>query len=157
MLLLSTQVLDGLAGGIFGVLLVVIAENLARGSGRFAMLVGLAKTAEGIGTSFSNLTGQYMAEVWGYRMAFIALIVASFLPIILYGSFLPSTQFADDGTAVDELSVSSHYHPLMTTNFLDMSNDDAMDFSNKRWMDLKPVSPNSKDSMNFFKTAFQLS
>ena len=29
-LLLATQVLDGLAGGIFGVLLVLITENLSR-------------------------------------------------------------------------------------------------------------------------------
>ncbi len=37
-----------------------------RGSERFAMLIGLAKTFEGIGASFSNLLGEIFAEHLGY-------------------------------------------------------------------------------------------
>lgn len=140
-LLLSTQLLDGLAGGIFGVLLVLISENLARGSGRFAMLVGLAKTSEGVGASFSNLVGEYIAEVSGYQMAFTVLSVASIVPILLYGICMPSAQFKDDGTAVDELSVSSHHHDGLKIEAIDVSDDIEVELSNKRWIDLKPMSP----------------
>lgn len=77
-----------------------------RGSGRFALLVGLARTAEGIGAAFSNLVGESIAEHAGYATAFLFLSVAACVPIVVYAALMPSAVFAKDGHAIDELSVS---------------------------------------------------
>lgn len=59
--LVATQVFDGVIGGLFGVISVLIVENLTKGTpGRFSLCVGLVKTAEAIGGSFSNLGGVFM-------------------------------------------------------------------------------------------------
>jgi hypothetical protein len=60
--MLLTQVLDGIAGGIFGVIAVGSAATYAKSThsalqGRFSMLVGAVKTMECLGASFSNLLG----------------------------------------------------------------------------------------------------
>lgn len=105
-LLLFTQVLDGMAGGAIGVLTVLIAENLSRGSGRFALLIGLARTGDAVGGSFSNLFGEMIAEHAGYTSAFMFLSCAALIPLLTYGLLMPSAKYYSDGTAVDELSIS---------------------------------------------------
>jgi hypothetical protein len=82
------------------------------------MLLGLAKTAEGVGASFSNLVGEVMAEHWGYDSAFIFLGVASLLPVALYGIFMPAavvSELHEEGQkgsverVHDNLSVASRH------------------------------------------------
>jgi hypothetical protein len=69
------------------------------------MLVGMAKTAEGMGAAFSNLVGETLAGTYGYRMAFTVLGLCALIPILVYGLFMPPAK-VHDGVAVDELSVS---------------------------------------------------
>lgn len=89
--LLTTQILDGVAGGIFGVTAVIVAEDLTRGSGRFNLIIGLIKTVEALGASFSNLIGEIIAHYSGYDSAFLFLCVVGFLPMLLYIKFMPDT------------------------------------------------------------------
>lgn len=53
--LVSVQVLDGVAAGIFGVLWVLIVADLTKGTGRFNFVQGAIGTATGIGASLSTL------------------------------------------------------------------------------------------------------
>jgi MFS family permease len=50
------QLLDGVAAGIFGVISVLIASDLMRGTGRFNLAQGLTALAVGIGATLSNTT-----------------------------------------------------------------------------------------------------
>mmetsp|Transcript_2566 Transcript_2566/g.2713 ORF Transcript_2566/g.2713 Transcript_2566/m.2713 type:complete len:475 (+) Transcript_2566:73-1497(+) len=89
--LLLTQVLDGIAGGIFGVTAVIVAEELTRGSGRFNLVVGFIKTTEALGASFSNLFGEMIAHYADYDTAFLFLCLVGVIPMVLYAKFMPDT------------------------------------------------------------------
>lgn len=95
-ILLTTQILDGVAGGIFGVTAVIVAEDLTRGSGRFNLIIGLIKTVEALGASFSNLIGEIIAHYSGYDSAFLFLCLVGFLPMLLYIKFMPDTSRPTD-------------------------------------------------------------
>jgi hypothetical protein len=91
------------------------------------MLLGLAKTAEGVGASFSNLIGEVMAEYWGYATAFLVLSAASLLPIMLYSLCMPTavvvvvTGMEGAVSRVhDQLSVSSHRGAGRSTHNMDL-------------------------------------
>jgi predicted MFS family arabinose efflux permease len=77
-----------------------------RGSGRFALLIGLARTGDAVGAAFSNLVGETIAEHGGYSNAFLFLSLAALIPLLIYGFLMPSSRYLTDGTAVDELSIS---------------------------------------------------
>lgn len=83
--LVSLQVLDGVAAGIFGVLGVLVASDLTRGTGRFNLLQGSVSTATGIGATASNLLAGFIVAKSGYNSAFVVLaaIAAAGLPMLL--------------------------------------------------------------------------
>lgn len=60
--LLSTQFLDGVGGGLFGLLHPYIVNDIAWGSGRFNVLMGLTASSFGLGATLSNLLGQILVE-----------------------------------------------------------------------------------------------
>eukprot|EP01041_Mallomonas_annulata_P009499 gene9499-19734_t len=106
--LLLTQVLDGIAGGIFGVTAVLVAEELTRGTGRFNLVVGLIKTTEALGASFSNLLGEMIAHYAGYDTAFLFLCIVGVLPMVLYARYMPDTSRPSGTLDISRRSGSSH-------------------------------------------------
>jgi len=72
-LLVSIQLLDGVGAGIWGVVWVIIAADLARGTGRFNLIQGLIATGVAIGASSSNLATGFIAQHFGYDAGFLAL------------------------------------------------------------------------------------
>ncbi len=57
-LLIGIQVLDGVAAGIFGVVVLLMIADLTQGTGRFNFAQGLMATAIGLGAAASQyLTG----------------------------------------------------------------------------------------------------
>jgi len=72
-LLISIQVLDGIGAGIWGVLWVIIAADLARGTGRFNLIQGLIATGVAIGASSSNLATGVIAQHFGFDAGFLIL------------------------------------------------------------------------------------
>mmetsp|Transcript_39987 Transcript_39987/g.40791 ORF Transcript_39987/g.40791 Transcript_39987/m.40791 type:complete len:518 (-) Transcript_39987:267-1820(-) len=83
-LLLTTQILDGLASGCYAVMCVLITEDLTRGTGRFNFVFGLVNTMHATGDAFSNLCAQQVAYEAGYPAAFVMLSVMGIAPIFLY-------------------------------------------------------------------------
>ncbi|WP_245849507.1 MFS transporter [Hymenobacter crusticola] len=75
--LVSVQVLDGLAGGIFGVISVIMIADLTRGTGRFNFVQGAIATALGIGAALSTVGAGYLVQHFGYRAGFLALAVVA--------------------------------------------------------------------------------
>lgn len=58
--LVSVQILDGIAGGIFGVLSVFVVADLTKGTGRFNVTQGALNTVIGIGAALSNLLAGFV-------------------------------------------------------------------------------------------------
>lgn len=55
--LLSTQILDGIGGGLFGLLHPYIVADITFGTGRFNVIMGLSASCFGIGGTMSNFLG----------------------------------------------------------------------------------------------------
>ncbi len=72
-LLISIQILDGVGAGIWGVVWVIIAADLARGTGRFNLIQGLIATGVAIGASSSNLAAGFVVQHFGYDAGFLTL------------------------------------------------------------------------------------
>ncbi|PRX33465.1 putative MFS family arabinose efflux permease [Paraburkholderia sp. BL18I3N2] len=96
----AIQLLDGVAAGIFGVIGVVIASDLMRGTGRFNLAQGLMALAVGIGAALSNVTGGYVVEKFGFTAGFLSLAAISALALIFFTAFMPETRPHEDGKAV---------------------------------------------------------
>ena len=62
----AIQLLDGVAAGIFGVIAVLIASDLMRGTGRFNLAQGMVALCVGIGAGLSNLTAGFVVQWYGY-------------------------------------------------------------------------------------------
>mmetsp|Transcript_21515 Transcript_21515/g.50593 ORF Transcript_21515/g.50593 Transcript_21515/m.50593 type:complete len:462 (-) Transcript_21515:28-1413(-) len=90
--LLSTQILDGLGGGFFGLLHPYLVNDIAFGSGRFNVLMGLTASCFGLGGTLSNLLGQIAVEHLGHVASLTGSLVLSFIPIALFWKFMPETR-----------------------------------------------------------------
>ena len=76
------QLLKGVAAGIFGVVGVVIASDLMRGTGRFNLARGLTALAVCVGAALSNITDGYVVEKFGFTAGFLTLAAISSLALI---------------------------------------------------------------------------
>jgi hypothetical protein len=78
-LLVGSQVLDGIASGIWDVLIPLILADLVVGSGRYSMSRGVLGTVQGVGGSLSNVAAGSMVMVGGYAAAFGGLAMFALL------------------------------------------------------------------------------
>lgn len=87
-LLLAAQVLDGVATGIWDVLIPLIIADLVAGSGRYSMSRGVVGTVQGIGGSLSNVAAGAIVTAAGYGAAF-AMLAAFALAACMLAMLLP--------------------------------------------------------------------
>ena len=85
------QLLDGVAAGIFGVISVVIASDLMRGTGRFNLAQGLVALATGLGASISNLVAGFVVQAFGYSIGFLTLAGIATLALLFFAILMPET------------------------------------------------------------------
>jgi MFS family permease len=71
--LIGTQILEGIAIGVWDVLVPLILADIVVGSGRYSMSRGVVGTVQGIGGSISNVAGGAMVMLGGYSAAFLML------------------------------------------------------------------------------------
>ncbi len=90
--IVAIQLLDGLAAGIFGVISVLIASDLMRGTGRFNLAQGLAALAVGVGASLSNLTAGYVVQWFGYSPGFLYLAGIAVCALVFFAVLMPETR-----------------------------------------------------------------
>ncbi len=88
----AIQLLDGVAAGIFGVISVVIAADLMRGTGRFNLAQGLVALATGAGAGGSNLVGGFVIAGFGYRASFLTLAIIACAAFTFFALFMPETR-----------------------------------------------------------------
>ncbi|HTW28029.1 MAG TPA: MFS transporter [Acetobacteraceae bacterium] len=87
----AIQLLDGVAAGIFGVISIVIAADLTRGTGRFNLMQGLVALAVGAGASLSNAIGGYVVQDRGYPTGFLTLAGIAVLALLFFLLLMPET------------------------------------------------------------------
>jgi MFS family permease len=90
-IILSTQILDGVGAGVFGTMYILVTSDISGGTGRFSMILGLTTAACSIGGTVSGYLGQALAQDLGYRQAFFILAIMSLVPALLYLVFMPET------------------------------------------------------------------
>ena len=91
----AIQLLDGVAAGIFGVISVLIASDLMRGTGRFNLAQGLTALAVGIGAALSNVTAGYVVQAFGYRAGFSYLAVIALAALAFFALLMPETRVSE--------------------------------------------------------------
>src|SRR5580700_5054560 len=69
----AIQLLDGVAAGIFGVISIIIAADLMRGTGRFNLAQGMVALCVGVGAGLSNLVAGFIVQAFGYPIGFLSL------------------------------------------------------------------------------------
>ncbi len=87
----AIQLLDGVAAGIFGVISIIIASDLMRGTGRFNVAQGLTALATGVGAGMSNLLTGFIVQVFGYRTGFFTLAVIAVCALAFFAILMPET------------------------------------------------------------------
>jgi predicted MFS family arabinose efflux permease len=86
------QLLDGVAAGIFGVISVLIASDLMRGTGRFNLAQGLTALSVGIGASLSNATSGFIVQWFGYPAGFLYLASIACCALGFFAVLMPETK-----------------------------------------------------------------
>jgi MFS family permease len=90
--LVITQILDGVATGIFGVVAVVTIADLARNTGRFNLMQGAMNTCVAIGGSLSNLISGFVAKSAGFGTSFLLLTALAVGALLFFWTLMPETQ-----------------------------------------------------------------
>jgi len=90
--LVSVQILDGVAGGIFGVLSVLMVADLTKGSGHFNLTQGMLATSIGIGAGLSNLLAGFVVQKAGYDVGFLMLAAIAAVALAVFWFFVPETK-----------------------------------------------------------------
>ncbi len=88
------QLLDGVAAGIFGVISVLIASDLMRGTGRFNFAQGLMALSVGIGATLSNATAGFVVQWFGFTAGFLYLAAIAGCGLAFFVAFMPETRDA---------------------------------------------------------------
>jgi MFS family permease len=88
----AIQLLDGLAAGIFGVISIIIAADLMRGTGRFNLAQGLVALSTGLGAGASNVCAGFVVQVFGYTIGFVTLAAIAVGGLIFFALLMPETK-----------------------------------------------------------------
>lgn len=89
--ILSTQILDGVGAGVFGTMYILVTSDVSAGTGRFSLTLGLTTAAMSIGGTVSGYLGQALAQDHGYQNAFMILGFMACIPAVSYLVFMPET------------------------------------------------------------------
>ncbi|MBU9320591.1 MFS transporter [Burkholderia gladioli] len=107
-LLVPVQMLDGISAAVFGVMLPLIAADVAGGKGRYNLCIGLFGLAAGIGATLSTTLAGFAADHFGNTMSFFGLAVAGALAVALVAVAMPETRDAGlDDPGPDDTSGSA--------------------------------------------------
>ncbi|GAB2878601.1 MFS transporter [Paraburkholderia jirisanensis] len=94
-LLVPVQMLDGISAAVFGVMLPLIAADVAGGKGRYNLCIGLFGLAAGIGATLSTALAGFVADRFGSAISFFGLAGAGALAVLLVWTAMPETRDSD--------------------------------------------------------------
>jgi MFS family permease len=91
MILIATQVLDGVSGTTLGVLTALTVADLTAGTGRFNLAQGFVGTISGIGASLSTTLSGLVAGSLGRAAGFLGIAAVALAALLLLWSLMPET------------------------------------------------------------------
>jgi MFS family permease len=91
-LLVPVQMLDGFSAAVFGVMLPLIAADVAGDKGRYNLCIGLFGLAAGIGATLSTAAAGFIADRFGNTISFFGLAAAGALAVLLVWAAMPETR-----------------------------------------------------------------
>jgi MFS family permease len=86
------QLLDGIAASVFGVMVPLIVADIARGTGRYNLSLGVVGMAGGIGASLSTTLAGYASDLFGTPVAFLGLAAIAAAGLALVWGLMPETR-----------------------------------------------------------------
>ena len=86
------QLLSGVSGAIFGVMMTLVAADLSRATGRFNLTLGALGVVVSLGASLSTLATGVIAAGFGARAAACALALAGLGGLLLLWARMPETR-----------------------------------------------------------------
>lgn len=89
--LVSIQMLDGIAAGIFGVVSILVIADLTRGTGRFNLTLGAIATAVGIGAALSQTIAGAIVHHAGNNAGFLFLAGVAAIAFVILWRLMPET------------------------------------------------------------------
>ena len=89
--LVSIQILDGVAAGIFGVVSILVIADLMKNPGRSVFAQGILATVVGLGASLSNLVTGFIVDAAGFKAGFVSLSALAVVALILLWVAMPET------------------------------------------------------------------
>jgi MFS family permease len=95
-LLVSVQVLDGVAAAVMGVMVPLIIADVTRGTGRFNLAQGFIGSAVGIGASASTTLAGYLSDHFGSGVAFFGLAAIAAAGLAVAFAALPETRVQEE-------------------------------------------------------------
>ncbi|TAM02020.1 MAG: MFS transporter [Paraburkholderia sp.] len=93
-LLVPVQMLDGISAAVFGVMLPLIAADVAGGKGRYNLCIGLFGLSAGIGATLSTALAGFIADHFGNTVSFVGLAAAGAVSVLLVWLAMPETRDA---------------------------------------------------------------
>jgi MFS family permease len=90
--LVVIQVLDGISGAVFGLMLPLIAADVTRRSGYLNLAIGWLGLASGIGAIVSTAVAGWMADRFGAPAAFLGLACAGVAALAAVWLLMPETR-----------------------------------------------------------------
>ncbi|SOE64516.1 Sugar phosphate permease [Burkholderia sp. D7] len=107
-LLVPVQMLDGISAAVFGVMLPLIAADVAGGKGRYNLCIGFFGLAAGVGATLSTAIAGFVADKFGVNTSFFGLAAAGALAVALVWLAMPETR---DAAANDEAAKQKEATP----------------------------------------------
>ena len=89
--LLSFQVLDGMAAGMFSVVAIMVVNDLMGTSDRASFAQGMLATALSLGSSFSHMVAGFIVDAAGFRVGFVFLSALAIGALLLLWKMMPET------------------------------------------------------------------
>jgi MFS family permease len=100
-LVVAVQILDGVSGAVFGVLLPLVVADITRGTGRFNVCMGVIGLAIGAGATISTGMAGWVADHYHRPMAFAALAGVGAVAFLLLLVLLPETKPLNNRQSLD--------------------------------------------------------
>ena len=88
----AIQILDGISGAIFSVMVALVIADVTRKTGHFNLAVGTVGTCMGIGASLSTLLGGYTSTAFGGTSSFLILSMIAMLGFAFALTRMPETR-----------------------------------------------------------------
>ena len=93
--IVGVEAIDGVGTAMATVLEVLIVSDLAKGTGRFNLMLGFVQAGVSVGAFMGNSVGGMVARSHGFPPAFASLAIIAVIGLVFYAAFMPETYVPD--------------------------------------------------------------